>query len=161
MTLNSLDKRIRVLEDIEEIKQLQLTYVNCLTTTRWDELIDCFSDDAVVDLDSGFARGKKEITAHFKGKVASNHIGQEGNFVVHPIISVDGDKARGNWLLYIQNALPRKLKSKPQMLATDDAPDWMQGYYDMEYVRQNGHWKISLLKWKCRLLSPTTLLKVS
>jgi hypothetical protein len=161
MTLNYLEKRIQVLEDIEEIKQLQLHYVNYLTTTRWDELIDCFSDDAVVALDSGSARGKKEITAHFKGKVASNHIGQEGNFVVHPIVSVDGDKARGNWLLYIQNAQPRKLKSRPQMLATDDAPDWMQGYYDMEYIRQNGHWKISLLKWKCRLLSPTTLLKVA
>jgi hypothetical protein len=109
MILNSLEKRIQVLEDIEEIKQLQIRYVNCLTTTKWDELIDCFSEDGLVDLESGYARGKAEITKHFKGKVALNHIGQEGNFVVHPIISVDGDKAKGSWLIYIQNALPRKL----------------------------------------------------
>jgi hypothetical protein len=159
MSLEELEKRIQILEDIEEIKQLQIRYVNCLTTTKWDDVIDCFTENGVVDLESGFARGKKEITKHFKETVAANHIGQEGNFVVHPIITVDGDKAKGSWLLYIQNSQPRKLHSKPAMLATDDAPDWMQGYYEMEYVRKNGKWKISLLKWRLRLISPMTLMK--
>lgn len=88
-----------------------------------------------------------------------NLIGQEGDFVVHPIISVDGDTAKGMWLLYLQYALPRKFKSRPPSMTTDDAPDWEQGYYEMEYIRQDGKWKISFLKFEPRLRSPMTLMK--
>lgn len=159
MSLEELEKRIQILEDTEEIKKLQIHYVNCLTTMRWDELLDCFSDNGVVDLESGFGRGKSEIAKHFRNTVAVNHIGQEGNYIVHPIITVDGNKAKGSWLLYIQNAQPRKLKLKPQRLVTDDAPDWWQGYYDMGYIKEDRKWKISYLKWRPRLISPLTLLK--
>jgi hypothetical protein len=154
MSQEELEKRIQILEDIEEIKQLQIRYVNCFTTTRWDDLTDCFSENGIVDIESGFVRGKKGIKKHYKEKVAMNHIGQEGNFVVHPVITVDGDKAKGSWLLYIQFAQPRKLKSRPQNFATDDAPDWWQGYYEMEYVKEDGRWKIGLLKIRPRLWSP-------
>ena len=159
MSLEELEKRIQILEDIEQIKELQIRYVNCLITTKWDEIIDCFAINGVLDLNSGKAVGKKAIENHFRKTVALNHIGQEGEFLVHPIVSVDGDKAKGSWLLYIQNAQPRKLKSKPVMLTSDDAPDWMQGYYEAEYIRENGKWKISLLKWRLRLISPLTLLE--
>lgn len=154
MTLEELEKRLRTLEDIEEIKQLQVRYVNCLTTTEWDELVDCFAENGVVDLHAGLARGKEAIAKLFKDKISKTHVGLEGNFVVHPIISVEGDKAKGSWLLYIQFSLPHKMQPKPAILPTDDAPDWMQGYYDMEYIREDGKWKISLLKWRRRLLSP-------
>jgi hypothetical protein len=154
MSLEELEKRIKILEDIEEIKQLQIIYVNNLTTTKWDEIANCFAEDGVVDIPSGSAKGRKAIAKHFKEKVGVNHIGMEGNFVVHPIISVDGDKAKGNWLLYIQFSLPHKLKAGDPFLYTDVAPDWMQGYYEVEYIKENGKWKISLLKWSCRLWSP-------
>lgn len=68
MSAEGLEKRIQVLEDIEEIKQLQVRYVNCVINTRWDDVVDCFSKDAVVDLESGSARGKTEITKHYKEK---------------------------------------------------------------------------------------------
>ena len=157
MTLEELEKRLRTLEDIEEIKQLQVRYVNYLTTTKWDELIDCFAETGVVDLHAGLARGKEAIAKLFKEKISISHVGLEGNFVVHPIISVEGDKAKGSWLLYIQFSLPHKLQVEPAVTAEEDAPDWMQGYYDMEYIRENGKWKISLLKWRRRLRSPRTL----
>jgi hypothetical protein len=41
-------------------------------------------------------------------------------------------------------------------LSTDDAPDWLHGYYDMEYVREDGKWKISYLKFRTRLWSPVS-----
>jgi hypothetical protein len=159
MTLKELEKRIQTLEDVEEIKKLQSHYVNCLVTTRWDDLIDCFTDDAVTDTHSGIAKGKAQISKVFKGPIAVNHIGQEGDFVVHPIITVEGDKAKGSWLLYMQFAQPRKLKSKMAICSTDDAPDWEQGFYETEYKKVDGKWKISYLKWRCRLLSPLTLMK--
>ena len=109
MTTEELEKRIKVLEDIEAIKQLHYTYVNCLITANWDGVVACFSEDGVVDLHAGLARGKKEIAKLFREEISRFHIGQEGLFVIHPIVKVEGDKAKGNWLLYIQFALPRKM----------------------------------------------------
>jgi hypothetical protein len=152
MNLEEMEKRLRHLEDIEEIKQLQIRYVNCLTTTNWDELVDCFSEDAFVALSKGF-RGKKEIAKFYKGEITWTHIGMEGNYVVHPVITVDGDKAKGSWLLYTLFSQPHKFQVGSMPFATS-APDWMQGYYEMEYVRENGKWKISRLDWKSRLTSP-------
>jgi hypothetical protein len=159
MTLQELEQRIQTLEDIEEIKKLQTFYVNCLTLANWEDLINCFTDDALLDIPSGLGRGKAALSKIFKEGTARYHIGQEGNFLVHPIISVDGDKAKGSWLLYEQYPQPRKLIPMIDLLKVEDAPDWMQGYYDMEYKKVDGKWKISYLKWRCRLLSPLTSLK--
>ena len=100
MNLEEMEKRLRTLEDIEQIKQLQARYVNCLINTEWDELLDCFSVDGDVDLHSGYARGKEAISKLFREKISVTHIGQEGLYEVHPVISVDGNRAKGSWLLY-------------------------------------------------------------
>jgi hypothetical protein len=97
--------------------------------------------------------------AFFTKLLAEHHIGQEGIFMVHPIIEVDGDKATGRWLLYIQFAQPRKMDPIPTIFATDEAPDWMQGYYETEYVRESGVWKIGYMQFRCRLVSPMHTLK--
>ena len=154
MTLEELEKRLQVLEDIEEIKKIQLLYFNALTIADYDEVLKTFSKDGVVDIHAGLAKGSKEREKLFKETLSQHHIGKEGNFCVHPIISVDGDKATGSWLVYLQFAQPRKMVPRPSILATDDAPDWMQGFYENEYVKENGKWKISYLKWRCRLISP-------
>ncbi len=154
MNLEELGKRLGRLEDIEAIKQLQARYVDCLTTIAWDDLVDCFTADAVVDLSVGKVRGKGAIEGLFKKKISITHVGLEGNFVVHPIISVEGDKARGSWLLYTHFSLPHKIQRDPSPTADVDAPDWMGGYYEMEYVKKGGTWKISLLRWTNRIRSP-------
>ena len=150
MNLEELEAKVKELDDIEQIKQLQIRYVNYLTTCQWDELVDCFDEDGATDFpypDIGLTRGKAAVAKDFKERIARAHIGQEGNFVVHPIITVDGDKAKGSWLLYIQAPLGRKSSTG------EDMADWVQGYYEMEYVRKNGEWKISLLRWSPRLIS--------
>ncbi len=157
MTEEEFEKKLAALEAIEEIKQLQARYVNALLTPDWDKLIDCFAEDATLDIHAGYVQGKAAISRIFKEDVSKNHIGQEGAFVVHPIISVDGDSAKASWLLYIQFAQPRKLVPRPNLGSGEDAPDWRQGFYDCEYKTENGKWKISMLKWRLRLTSPLTL----
>jgi hypothetical protein len=159
VTLEEMEKRLRRLEDIEEIRQLQIRYVNCLIQTKWDEIMDCFTDDAIIDLHAGYCRGKEEFAKVIKAKISLAHIGEEGNFVVHPIINVNGDTATGSWLFYIQYAQPREMNPVPTIFKTNKAPKWMQGYYEMEYKRVKGQWKISMLKWQARLVSPLTTLK--
>jgi hypothetical protein len=150
VNLEELEAKVRILDDIEQIKQLQIRYVNYLTTCQWDELVDCFDENGATDFpypDIGVTRGKAAIEKDFKERIAKGHIGQEGNFVVHPLITVDGDKAKGSWLLYIQSPYGRKRSTG------ENSPDWVQGYYEMEYIKKNGNWKISLLKWSPRLVS--------
>jgi len=153
MDLKVLEEKVQVLDDIEQIKQLQIRYVNYLTTCQWDKLIECFDENGATDFpypDIGVTRGKVAIEKDFKERIGKAHIGQEGNFVVHPIITVDGDTAKGSWLLYIQTPLGRKQSNG------EDAPEWVQGYYEMEYVKKDGTWKISLLRWSPRLTSGRT-----
>lgn len=158
MTLAELEKEIQKLKDIEEIRNLQYNYCNSLILASYDELISYFTDDAEIDLHAGHVKGKAQMNKLFKEKIGLTHVGKEGNFAVHPIITVDGDKAKGSWIHYIQFAQPRKLKPKPEIFVTDDAPNWLQGFYEMEYKKVDGKWKISYLKWRCRLTSPMTQL---
>ena len=162
MDLKELEKRVKRLEDIEEIKQLHIRYVNSLTQCRWDDVLDCFSENGATDFpEFGVSRGKAAVAKVFKEGIALEHIGEEATYCIHPIISVEGDKAKGSWLLYIHGVLPHQPRQFPPELAArvaetfgEGLPDWVQGYYEMEYVRENGKWKISLLKWSLRLKSP-------
>jgi hypothetical protein len=149
----TLEERIQRLEDIEEIKQIQVTYINALIQADFKTCLECFSENGVIDIHAGRAEGKAAIKALYDREIQYVHIGKEGLVEIHPIIKVDGDKATGSWLMYIHYALPRKLDPIPSILSSADAPDWLQGFHDMEYVRENGKWKISYLKWRYRLLS--------
>ena len=151
MTLEELEKRLRVLEDIEEIRQLQYTYIDSVMRCDWDGVDDCFLDDSVVDFkESGMLNGKKEISRDFRERISRLHIGKEGILTVHPRISVEEDTAKANWYFYWLSYHPREFIDYPDL---DKAPEWVQGIYNMEYRRVDGKWKISLLKWRARLES--------
>lgn len=138
-TLQEVSKRLKVVEDIEEIKQLQIHYVNCLQHAQYDDMIDCFAEDCAIQLfgPEEPITGKVAVAKTFREGISQTHFGQEGDVLLHPIISVDGDKAKGTWTIYL-------LYFHPQ---THQSLFWVQGFYDMEYVRENGKWKFSLMKW--------------
>jgi len=143
--LKKLEDRVKVTEDIQEIHQLQRRYVNALMCTEWEDAVDCFSEDAMIDV---FLHepvsGKKAIEKWFKEELSKTHAGKEGDVCIHPIISVEGDRATGKWLLYIMYFYPR----------TGQSLFWVQGFYNMEYIREKGEWKISVMNWTERLGLP-------
>ena len=47
--LEALEARVRVLEDIEAIKNAMARYWRCLDDKLWDELPDCFTEDVIAD----------------------------------------------------------------------------------------------------------------
>jgi ketosteroid isomerase-like protein len=140
-----LEKRVRITEDIQEIHKLQRRYVNALICTEWDDTTDCFAEDGVIDVYlHDKVKGKTAIEKFFKEELAVTHAGKEGDILVHPVITVDGDKAKGKWLLYMMYAYPR----------TGQALFWVQGFYEMEYVREKEKWKISYMSWTERMGLP-------
>ena len=145
-------QRIQALEDTEQVRQLQYRYVNDLTFAQWDDVVNLFSDDAVLEVFVGREpiRGKAAIEKTFKGEIAksSKHSGKEANIVVHPLITVTGDKAESNSVIYFITAYD------PETDAPQKELHLLQGIYDARYSRVNGKWKISYLKWTPRLALP-------
>lgn len=140
MTLEDLAKKVQTLEDIEEIKQLQHQYLFWINECAWDKAQDCFSEDgtAVVAAQEPH-KGKAEIAQLFRDYVSKMNLGKDRDkhYAVMPNISVEGDKAKGEWLLYI-------LITDPE---TGNSISCRQGKYENKYIKVNGRWKIHYLKW--------------
>lgn len=140
MELTELEKRIEMIEDIMEIEKLQNQYAYYLANNQWDECVDCFSENATVNVYThGLRRGRKEITDMFKDEISKLNMGKDrdGHSIFQPVITVEGNKAKGQWLMYVWIADP----------ATGNAQKWWNGKYDNEFEKVEGKWKISSLKW--------------
>lgn len=143
-TIDELKKEVQTLKDIEAIKQLHIRYVNDLTYGEWDDIVECFSEDAVLAVFIGREpiKGKDAIRDTFMNTISKSdkHSGKEANLTLHPLITVDGDTAKGNWVIYFI--------TQPDQ--SNDAMQLIQGIYDLEWVRENGEWKISYIEWSVR-----------
>jgi len=147
--LKSIEERLQVTEDIENIKQLQYRYKNAFMMGQFDEVIACFADDAVISIvpdGSAVGRGIAEIKRQFS-KMAEVHVGAETDQIYHPIISVDGDKAKATWMV------------NDSMHVIDKPLFTNYGIYTAEYKRVNGVWKISYLQHRIRTINPVADLK--
>ena len=51
--LKALENRVAVTEDIEAIKRLKHKYFRCLDCKLWDELAECFTEDATTSYTDG------------------------------------------------------------------------------------------------------------
>ena len=140
MTFEEMEKRLNILENIEAIKSLQNEYIFYLLNGQWREIADCFSENAFF-LISKFEKhqGKKEIYKLFTERISQANAGKgrDAHFTVMPVITVDGDNAKGHWMLYIFIADP----------VTGVVSKFHQGRYDCEYTKENGKWKFSKLVW--------------
>ncbi len=123
---------IEQLADIERIKKLKSRYLRFMDQRRWDEWIDLFAEDATIRViidDQQFClwQGKAEILAGNSGH-------NTGNVSIHhahtPDIELIGAiRATGAWQLHDTYLRPGR-------------KDESFGYYEDEYVRIDGIWKI-------------------
>jgi ketosteroid isomerase-like protein len=133
-------RRVQVLEDVEAIKNMHRDYVFWINNKEWDKVIQCFADDAVVQIGRHSRRqGMAQIRSLFWENINKVNAGKgrDSHFVVMPVVHVDGDKATGHWLLYILIADPET--GKPMKNT--------QGRHECEYIKQAGIWKFSKLTW--------------
>ena len=145
-------KRLNVMEDIEEIKKVHHAYVYALNARKFDDIIDLFADDMVEDgFPAGETRiGKKEVEKVWRAmdEGSRDRPYLHATIVAQPMITVDGDKAKGYWLWLGRINDPRRFISD----SDQEGDEVIQirpklGRYDMEYKRVEGKWKISYLKF--------------
>jgi hypothetical protein len=121
------------LQEIEAIKRLKYKYFRCLDCKLWEEMRECFTEDATSAYSSGrySFRGREQILrflidAMDRPTVLSAHHGH------HPEIELTGPTtAVGVWAL-------------ADVFIDLQAGITVRGaaYYRDEYVKVDGHWKI-------------------
>ena len=121
MSLESLEKRIQVLEDIEQIKKLKHRYCAlCDANYDADALAELFTEDAVWDgRERGRNDGREAIRTFFKN--APSRLPFAIHMVLNPIIDVDGDSATGTGYL-----------CQPCTYADGNQGVWGCGRYDLD-----------------------------
>jgi ketosteroid isomerase-like protein len=142
-------ERVRRLEDIQEIKALHHTYIRDLADRRWDDMLENFTADAMVDLRRhGARRGHAEIAELFAQTLASENP-HAGYLLTSPVIEVHGDTATGEWTRHCH------LSEFPVMGATLRVyGPWWEGRYHCTYRREEGRWKFVTMRFRVVLPDP-------
>ena len=143
MSLADLERRVRVLEDIEEIKRLKAIYcAYCDDNYDADAIASLFTEDAIWDGGMrGRAEGREEIRSFFLR--APQRLPFAIHMVMNPVVTVDGDSATGIWYLF-----------QPCTFSDGDRAVWGSARYDEEYVRVDGSWKFKRLKLTSHFWTP-------
>ncbi len=135
------DKQLQTLQDIEDMKRLQCAYGYYLERWMSDEIIDCFSSSPEVSgtFVEGTYKGPEGIRRYFgQGRVMPPeflHLVMQ----VSPVITVnkDGKTAHGRWYGY------GTIFSR---FTTPLDPAYMMVIYEMDYIKEDGVWKILKLR---------------
>ena len=136
--LQQLRKQVQHLEDLQAIEKVQARYAHLLFTGHFDQIVEtCYArkrDDVSVEFsDSGIYQGIDSVRALYEGFAVANEI--PGFFIMHmsvdPYIEIasDGMSARSHWL-------------SPGATATPSRASWVWGPYYVDYVKEDGEWRI-------------------
>ncbi len=154
MTPKEMEARIRRLEDIHEIANVQGRYNHFLLMNKLNELVDLFAKKdphvTVEVADSGVYQGIEGVKRLFLKGMHAKHAVRGGlglHMVSTPVIEVrrDGKTAKGMWYTFGANA--RRDENGLHAL-------WMSGKYDNEFVKEDGKWRFRSLHWHVFFRSP-------
>lgn len=154
-TVLELQRKVAVLEDLEAIRRLQRSYGYYLEHWLHEEIIDLFSDrpDTRLNLQVGIFLGKEGVRRYYSGlkdMYARNpellHMIMQLSGVVD--IAEDGLTAAGRWYGFGVWALP---------LDEGVSHGLASGIYTVEYIKEDGVWKIWKFMWNpCVMANPAT-----
>ncbi len=145
-----LEQKVQVLEDTEDIKKLQRAYGYYLEHWMAEDLIDLFADnpDSTLKIAAGEYHGKPAIRRFFRhGKEDTELKKSENGEFLHQVMQLsgvvhvnpDGKTAHGRWYGFGANAFPAE--------GGKVNPGWMDGVYEVEYIKEKGIWKLLKVRW--------------
>jgi hypothetical protein len=155
--VRTLQEQTRTLQDIEEIKKLQRAYGFYLEHWMAEDLIDLFADseDSELWIAAGKFQGKEAISRLFrhgneeKFRISRKeflHQVMQLSGMVH--VNPDGKTAKGRWYGFGANAFPVE--------GGKVSPGWMDGVYEVNYVKEAGKWKLKKVHWCLTFRAPWT-----
>lgn len=132
MADNSIEARLRKVEDTLAIQQLMSLYcfhADNRDGANWSQV---FAEDGVFETD---------LLGTHEGRAAIKAL-RHRDFAIHyntnSILEIDGDRAFGRWLLFMPTSLDLPDGTKK--------PVWAAARYENDLVRVNGEWKFKRVK---------------
>ena len=128
--LDELENRLRVLEDIEAIRNMKMRYAAfCDDNYNPDGIAELFVEDAVWEATGlGKFEGREAIRKFFQD--ASKIFTFALHYTLNPQIEVNGDTGKGKWYVHM-----------PCTLGDGNQAAWVAAHDEEEYVRVDGEWK--------------------
>ena len=147
-TIEKLESRLTITEDIEAIKKLQRTYGFYLTHWMGQDIVDLFSDSPDVSLIViiGEFRGKEGIKKFYLARQPNPELllaVMQLSGVVD--VAPNGKTAKGRWFGYGFEAFPIEYGVYAQTPF---------GIYENEYVKEDGKWEFKSIYWNQIFLCP-------
>lgn len=138
-----LDNQVRTLQDIEEIKKLQRSYGYYFEHWMRDEIVDLFADGpevAIHLIGVGIFKGKEGVRRYFNKHVGIDpeHLAQIMQISGIVDVDPDGKTAKGRWYHWGGHSIPHSDGKINEV--------YMSGLYENEYIKQDGKWKIKVLR---------------
>ena len=147
--LAALQARKERIEDSNAIKRLQRAYGYYMEEALWDDVVQLFTDDATFEFArDGVYVGKSRIRDYLYALGNGQQGLRVGQLQEHlqlmPVLTFadDGNSAKARW-----NTI--------MLLGTHGVEaNWGEGPYENEYVKEDGVWKVSKLRWFQTILVP-------
>ena len=139
----TLETRVQQVKDANAIKRLQRAYGYYVEEGLWDDAVNLFADNATLELArDGVYIGKERIRQYYYA-LGNGQLGlREGQLneqlQVMPVVTLgeDGTTASARW---------RNILLTGQL---GEHAEWGEGPFENEYVKENGVWKFSKVRWQ-------------
>jgi len=129
--ITELERQVRVLSDIEAIRRLKAKYFRCVDLNLWDEMSEVFTDDATADYGPDIKLEGREAIIDFLKKTVGRDTFTTAHHGHNAEIDITGEAtARAKWAL----------QDRLIIRGISTLTGW--GYYDEEYVKKDGQWRI-------------------
>jgi hypothetical protein len=152
----TLEQRLRRIEDIEAIRALKAFYARCADQKYTDDhrrkpqpeidaivrrQVSVFTEDAVWDggAQFGVCDGREAIYDHLRSGGWSFAL----HYFLSPVIELDGDTARGAWMLWQPCTLEKGNRSVLMSAITED-----------DYRRTAEGWKMTRMRFTLKFITP-------
>jgi hypothetical protein len=127
------------LVEIEAIKRVKYKYVRCLDQKLWDEIVDCFTEDAVSSYSGGkYHHEGRDAIVEFLVRSMGDETFLSSHRLHHPEIDlIDATHAVGVWALedtVLVNAFGVMVRGA--------------AFYTDEYAKVGGAWRITRTAYK-------------
>ena len=138
---------VQLLEDENEIENLQRIYGFYIEEGLWTDAANLFSDDGTIEIAGrGVYAGKPRVLEYLRS--IDDEYPKDGRLYdqmqLQPIVHVapDGKTAKARWRLFAQEA------------KHGEFAEWGVGWYENDYVKEDGVWKIQNLRSFIRMYAP-------
>ena len=128
------------LEELEAIKRVKYKYLRCIDTKSFDELAECFTEDAEAAYDKGrySATGREAVLEFLVGALKREDVASMHNVHCPELEITSSTTAKGTWYLHDYVVNPGADNgAMPARSILQGA-----GFYSDEYRKVDGEWKI-------------------